>query len=118
MKLAPTVLWVFVAVLALEEAVGGQSIAFESVKPTLELPFNFKGPPPPVPPEVITRDSAGHATVRATRLASPLKLDGRLDDPVYETTKSFSGFIQTESREGEPAAQKTDVRVFFDSNNL
>jgi hypothetical protein len=118
MKLAPMVLWIFVAALALEETAGGQSIAGESVKPTLELPFNFKGPLPPVPPEVITRDSAGHATVRATRLASPLKFDGRLDDAVYETTKSFSGFIQTEPREGEPAAQKTDVWVFFDSNNL
>jgi hypothetical protein len=36
-----------------------------------DLPFAFDGPLPPVAPEVITRDEAGRATVRAVRLPSP-----------------------------------------------
>ena len=46
----------------------------------LELPFAFDGPPPPVPPAMITRDEDGRATIRAVRLTSPLRLDGRLDE--------------------------------------
>ena len=34
----------------------------------------IQGPPPPVPPEVIRRDAAGRATVRAVELTRPLTL--------------------------------------------
>jgi hypothetical protein len=45
-------------------------------------PFAFDGPPPPVPPAVITHDASGRATIRAVRLTAPLRVDGRLDDEV------------------------------------
>ena len=41
------------------------------------------GPPAPVAPEVITRNAAGQATVRAIKLSAPLKVDGVLDEEVY-----------------------------------
>ena len=50
------------------------------------------GPPVPVAPEVITRDSAGHATVRAIKLTSPLRVDGKLDEDVYQREQPFGGF--------------------------
>ena len=40
----------------------------------------------PVPPAVMTRDADGSVTIRAVRLAEPLVLDGRLDDPIYRDT--------------------------------
>jgi hypothetical protein len=43
------------------------------------------GPPAPVPPAVVNRDSEGRATVRAIRLDRPLILDGKLDGDVYAT---------------------------------
>jgi hypothetical protein len=70
-----------------------------------------------VAPDVITRDAAGHATVRAQRLPSPLKIDGKLDDEAY-SLPSFSGFIQAEPRSGEPATERTEVWVLFDDDNI
>ena len=49
------------------------------------------GPPAPVPPEVTARSGTGQATVRAIRLTSPLKVDGRLDEEVYAREKPFGG---------------------------
>ena len=42
------------------------------------------GPAAPVAPETVTRDDRGRATVRAVRITQPLRLDGRLDDEVYD----------------------------------
>src|SRR5690349_9158211 len=76
-----------------------------------QLPPSFDGPPAPAPPEVVSRDQAGRATVRAIRLASPLRVDGRLDEEVYSSTTAISDFIQTEPSEGAPASEKTEVWV-------
>ncbi|MFH1573212.1 MAG: DUF5916 domain-containing protein, partial [Acidobacteriota bacterium] len=76
------------------------------------------GPPAPVPPEVITRDAAGHATLRAVRLAEPLRLDSRLEEEVYGSVPPAGGFIQQDPGEGEPATEQTETWVFFDDKNL
>ena len=77
-----------------------------------------EGPPPPVPPEVISRDSTGRATVRATRLPEGLVIDGRLDDPVYSRVPAITDFIQQEPDEGEIATEKTELWIFFDDRNF
>ena len=73
---------------------------------------------PPVAPEMVTRDAQGHAVLRTTRLPSPFTLDGRLDEPFYQTVPAASGFLQQEPTEGGPASDKTDVWVFFDDKNI
>jgi hypothetical protein len=62
-----------------------------------ELPFAIDGPPPPALPERISRDDSGRATIRAIGLAEPLRLDGRLDEMVYEQEQAISDFIHTDS---------------------
>ena len=57
-------------------------------------PTAIDGPPPPLAPATINRDTEGRATVRAVRLTEPLEIDGVLDDAIYDTVESFSGFIQ------------------------
>ena len=76
------------------------------------------GPPPPVAPAVLTRDASGHATIRAVRLTTPLRIDGRLDEEIYSTVPSISGFIQQEPVDGAPATEETEVWVFFDDDNI
>lgn len=76
------------------------------------------GPPAPIAPAVVSRDSAGRATVRAIRLASPLTLDGRLDEEVYRSTTSVSDFVQQVPREGAPATERTESWVMFDKDTL
>lgn len=76
------------------------------------------GPPAPVAPATIQRDDNGRSTMRAVRIAQPLKLDGRLKEEIYQTVAAVSGFIQQFPREGMPATEATAVWVFFDDANL
>ncbi len=78
----------------------------------------IQGPPPPIAPAVIARDDNGRATVRATRIAEPIVLDGQLNEAVYDRVSPMDGFIQQEPRAGEPATEPTDVWVFFDDDNV
>ena len=81
-------------------------------------PTAIDGPPPPIAPATINRDTEGRATVRAVRLTEPLEIDGVLDDAIYDTVESFSGFIQQSPDEGAPATERTEAWVFFDDNNV
>ena len=76
------------------------------------------GPPPPVPPAVVSRDAEGRVTLRAIRLDQPLTVDGRLDEEIYQRVPPVSDFIQQVPSEGEPATEKTDAWVFFDDEHL
>jgi hypothetical protein len=84
----------------------------------VDIPFAIDGPPPPVAPEIITRDESGRATIRAVQLTSPLGVDGQLDEEIYVTVPPMSGLIQMEPQEGAPSNEKTDVWVLFDDHNL
>ena len=77
-----------------------------------------QGPPPPTLPDTISRDDQGHATVRAVRVTTPMRVDGRLDEAIYGSINPASGFIQMEPRAGELATEKTEVWVFYDADNV
>ena len=66
----------------------------------------------------MNRDDAGRATVRAVRLAAPLRLDGTLDEALYDAVPPITDFLQVEPRPGEPATDRTDVWVTFDETTL
>src|SRR5262245_21242913 len=82
------------------------------------LPFTFDGPPPPLPPDVVTRDQSGRVTIRAVRLTSPIRVDGRLDEEFYTTVPAISDFIQQEPREGSPATDRTEAWLLFDDDRV
>jgi Domain of unknown function (DUF5916) len=86
--------------------------------PTPPPPPALDGPAAPAPPEVVSRDARGRVSVRATRLAEPLRIDGLLDEGVYRAVRSISGFVQQEPREGEPATEPTEVWVLVDDRTL
>ena len=69
-------------------------------------------------PAIVERTAPDKVTVRAVRIAAPLKIDGRLDEPVYRAVEPISGFIQQEPHEGEPATERTDAWILFDDENL
>ena len=76
------------------------------------------GPPAPAPPAVMTRDEQGRTTVRAIRLDEGLRLDGVLDEPVYETVPAITGFIQQVPDIGAPATERTEAWILFDDTNV
>ena len=45
-------------------------------------------------------------------------IDGRLDDPAWARAAPMTGFIQREPQDGQPASERTEVRVVFDDDAL
>ena len=76
------------------------------------------GPPAPEPPAVMTRDEEGRTTVRAIRLEDGIRLDGVLDEPVYETVPAITDFIQQVPDIGAPATERTEAWIMFDDTNV
>ena len=81
-------------------------------------PGVIDGPPPPIPPEVITRDEQGRATIRAIKLTEGIRLDGQLDEQVYQTAPAITGFVQQAPDESAPATEKTEAWIMFDERNI
>ena len=79
-------------------------------------PAILGAPPPPVPPATINRDASGRATLRAVRLDEPLRVDGVLDEGVYETTPAFGGFLQQMPIQGAPATEQTEAWIFYNDD--
>ena len=76
------------------------------------------GPPPPMAPEVVTRDEQGRATVRAIKLAEGIRLDGQLDEAVYRMVPAITDFVQQVPVEGAAATEKTEAWIMFDDTNV
>ena len=81
-------------------------------------PGMIDGPPPPVPPAVVSRDEQGRATIRAIKLTEGIRLDGQLDEQVYHTVPAITGLIQQVPDEGAPATEKTEAWIMFDERNV
>ena len=65
------------------------------------------------------RPSAGRPALQAARLAEPPALDGKvLDDPAWQGAAPATDFTQTTPDEGQPATERTEVRVGYDAETL
>ncbi|MSO19568.1 MAG: hypothetical protein EXQ56_03765 [Acidobacteria bacterium] len=49
---------------------------------------------------------------------SIITIDGQLDEPAWQTAEVNADFLQQDPREGEPASEKTEVRVLFNHDFL
>ena len=54
----------------------------------------------------------------AVRVDQSPKIDGVLDDQVWQKAALVEEFTQQEPREGTPAAERTQVRIMYDGKNL
>jgi hypothetical protein len=75
------------------------------------------GRPLPVAPAIIARNERG-VTVRATRITTPMTIDGRLDEAVYSQLPAITEFIQQEPQDGAAVSEATSAWVFFDDDNF
>ena len=57
-------------------------------------------------------------TLRATRISAPLRIDGQLDESVYEQIPAISEYIQQDPDEGAPISERTESWVLFDDANI
>jgi hypothetical protein len=76
------------------------------------------GPPPPTGSDVVSWDDEGRATVRATRVAEPMSIDGVLDEPFYRSTSSIPNLIQSVPDVGAAPTERTESWIGFDDDNV
>ena len=74
------------------------------------------------PPGVGTAESAGalanRPLVTATRADGPPRIDGLLDDAVWQRATRLTEFVQIRPIEGAAATEETEVWIAFDSRNI
>jgi hypothetical protein len=56
--------------------------------------------------------------LRAVKIDKAPKIDGVLDEPAWETVPKVDRFTQQEPRIGEPATERTEVGVAYDSRHI
>lgn len=74
--------------------------------------------PPAPPPALTVRSPDGRLQVTAVRATAPVRLDGSLDDEVWSRADAVGGFVQSEPQDGQPATERTEVRLAFDDATL
>ena len=65
-------------------------------------------------------ENGGPRTIIATRLdtGDSIDVDGRLDEAIWARTPPAGDFIQIDPNNGQPATDRTEVRIAFDSDAL
>jgi len=61
---------------------------------------------------------AGNSDMQAVFASQAPRLDGRLDDPVWQQAQRISHFTQRELQLGVHSTERTEVAVAYDDNNL
>ena len=56
--------------------------------------------------------------IAATRIEMPPKIDGILNDPVWEKAQPSEGFTQTKPDKNKPMTQLTVIRILYDDENI
>ncbi len=64
------------------------------------------------------RSVDGRLELAATRATTPIRVDGALDEVAWKDAEVARGFVQSEPRDGQPATERTEVRVLFDGENI
>ncbi|MBW3572056.1 MAG: hypothetical protein KY467_13215 [Gemmatimonadetes bacterium] len=54
----------------------------------------------------------------ATRTTQPIRIDGALDDTAWQAATPITGFRQLDPQEGQPATERTELRVLYDDQAL
>ena len=60
----------------------------------------------------------GRPRVSAIRASVPPRVDGRLDDAIWQDATRITEFVQQQPRDGAPASEQTEVYIAYDSSNL
>ena len=54
----------------------------------------------------------------AVRVEEPPTIDGDLSDPVWRLASVVSGFLQRDPQEGDPATERTEVRILYSDQSI
>jgi hypothetical protein len=96
MNVGPTVARILLLVCALNRATAGQ----------IPEPAATANPEP------------AERVAQAVRVEHSPRLDGTLNDPLWQQASPITGFKQREPYEGQPATERTEVRVLYSRNEI
>jgi hypothetical protein len=57
-------------------------------------------------------------SLRIVRIEGAVRIDGKLGEPAWQRAAVVDRFIQREPEAGRPSSERTEVRLFFDEQNL
>ena len=77
------------------------------------LPPDCSGGSQPRISALVSIPDAEGRLAEAVRVDHAPKLDGTLDDPLWQSAKPITDFRQKEPFEGQPATEKTEVRILY-----
>ncbi len=69
-------------------------------------------------PMYASADDIERRRIVAVKIGTPPKIDGNLDDPIWEKAQPSGGFTQSKPDIGQPMSQLTIVRVLYDDENI
>jgi hypothetical protein len=72
----------------------------------------------PVPLEGSATTTLPIGVAASAGVSDPPVIDGLLDDAAWSRATPMAGFIQREPNDGQPASERTEVRVVFDDEAL
>ncbi len=67
---------------------------------------------------VSAREDANDHHITAHHTSDRITLDGVLDEPAWGRAERHTGFTQSEPVEGDPASERTEVRIVYDRDAL
>ena len=73
---------------------------------------------PLTPPATLYNGKAGQLNVRPPRLEEDAVIDGTMDDAVWSRAALLTGFSQFSPQDGVPAADSTEVFVWYSANAM
>ncbi len=71
-----------------------------------------------LPAVTVRKGPDGRLEVLAAATRAPVRVDGLLNEEVWQRAEVFGGFTQSEPLEGQPASYATEVRLAYDADNL
>lgn len=57
-------------------------------------------------------------SVRIHKIVATIRIDGRLDEPVWSTIQPITDFTQTQPDLGSPVSERTEALIFYDDDNI
>ena len=105
-----TNLFIHVCFVALIAAVPRPAAAQAHVHPELPVP-DAVGATPIVTPR-------SRYEIQAGRAGQPVEIDGILSDEAWRDAPMIDTFTQQEPENGQPATERTEVKILYDSGNL
>ena len=71
----------------------------------------------PAPQVAAPRSETSRVAIAPVISQKPV-VDGRLDDPAWQTATPLTGFVQRELHEGQPVSERTEVRIVTDGEAI